>query len=94
MCLANAKSISLSLSFSILLHSHSLPVLPQWASVKGVFAEAVSVCTANSEVPSSNMVLRESLSRPAGRYHFCLVELFLSISFPVDLTSSLGSIPS
>lgn len=39
-------------------------VLFQWASMKGAFAESVSVCTANSEVPSSNMVLRVSLSRP------------------------------
>lgn len=89
------RAFSPTLSSSIPLHYHSLslPSLngPLW---KEVLLKSSLVCTANSNVPSSNMVLRESLSRSAGRYHFCPVELFLSILFPADSTSSLRSILS
>lgn len=89
------RAFSPTLSSSIPLHYHSLslPSLngPLW---KEVLLKSSLVCTANSNVPSSNMVLRESLSRSAGRYHFCPVELFLSILFPADPTSSLRSILS
>lgn len=93
-CLANAKSI---FSDPVFFNppSLSLSLCPlSMALRKEVLLKSSRVCTANSNVPSSNMVLRESLSRSAGRYHFCPVELFLSILFPVDPTSSLRSILS